>query len=152
MLMVGWEESLECTDPGATAPIGAGGNFPLSFCRKSRITEDIFGSANIRVRTFHDYFQLWAPVQDILLKIAKPICSCKCFYYLFLLQVAIIQYFGTLCIFTNLLNRNLVKIIMLFYPILGCPLMCDIQVKSGFVLNFAKNGYLHNPKKQQRRF
>ena len=61
-----------------------------------------------------------------------------------------IQYFGTLCIFTNLnlgtLNRNQAKIIMLFYPRFRFPLMCDNQVKAVLVLNFAKLAYFHNPK------
>ena len=30
--------------------------------------------------------------------------------------------------------------------------MCDIQVKSGFVLNFAKNAYFHNPKNSKDDF
>ena len=30
--------------------------------------------------------------------------------------------------------------------------MCDIQLKVGFVLNFAKNAYLHNPKNSKDDF
>ena len=82
--------------------------------------------------------------------------KCKCFSYLFLLQVAMIQYFGTLCIFTNLhlgtLNRNLVKIIMLFYPSFRVPFKMWYSSKYRFVLKFAKNAYFHNPKNSKDDF